>query len=110
MSKLVFTGNIAKLKLGIDKRIGNVALTLDPHNTGNQNSEYDYTLFCQCTVELGPLGRFRPNADGIRTVLCPECDSMTIITKNGQIAKVVKIKKLEDQPIITPITPTIISK
>lgn len=60
---------------------------------GDANSPFDYTLFCACKKELGPLGKFSENPEsGRRTALCPNCLHVTIV-KGATIEKVVKASK-----------------
>lgn len=79
MSKIVYEGHGAGLK--------------DERKTGGGDtaSPFDYTLYCACEREgkptqLGPLGRFTQNAEGIRSALCHVCNHVTIINKNGKVA------------------------
>ena len=53
--------------------------------SGDRNSPFDYVLVCKCGVDLGPLGRFLPNADEVRTAECLLCACVTIV-KGTQIA------------------------
>lgn len=58
---------------------------------GDMNSPFDYLVFCHCDGEnetlLGPLGRFQPNADGLRTPYCPLCEHAILIGRDGQIIR-----------------------
>lgn len=73
MSKLVYVGNKAGL------------LTAGTDKAGDMNSPADYVLSCGCGVELGPLVRFSPNAEGHRSCFCPRCKHVTIVKKDGAI-------------------------
>lgn len=70
MSRLRFDGQGA----GLNKQLG-----------GNANSPTDYTLICKCEATLGPLAKFMPNKDGIRTALCPKCEHITTVDKDNAI-------------------------
>lgn len=81
MSKVVYEGSRAGLNpTGDVKGVG-----------GNANSLFDYTLYCACESEghptnLGPVGKFVPNAEGQRSALCPKCLHVTILDKNAKVA------------------------
>jgi hypothetical protein len=77
MSQLRFDGQGA----GTGKRLG-----------GNANSANDYTIICSCGATLGVLAGFFPNAEGTRTALCPKCEHITAVDKDGGI-KVVHASK-----------------
>jgi hypothetical protein len=47
--------------------------------SGDANDPMNYTLTCKCSAFLGPLGRFRENKDGWRSILCPKCEMVTLI-------------------------------
>lgn len=76
MSKIAYVGSSAGLTYGQEVK------------TGDMNSPFDYLLFCSCEILLGPLGRFTPNADGLRTAYCMRCSRCTVIDKGGQVTKV----------------------
>ena len=57
---------------------------------GDRNSPFNYTVICTCKAELGPLGKFAPNADGARTALCLRCEHITVVDKEGQTASCYK--------------------
>lgn len=78
MSKIVFLGNQAGLVMDAEKA-GKQA------HSGDANSPYNYVVICTCGMNVGPLGRFSPNKDGLRTPLCA-CGRVIIIDRNGQIA------------------------
>jgi hypothetical protein len=46
---------------------------------GDRNDPLNYTLTCKCDAILGPLGRFRVNEDGWRSVMCPACQQVTLV-------------------------------
>jgi hypothetical protein len=60
---------------------------------GNANSLTDYSLVCTCQSELGPVMGFFPNANGDRTVYCPQCKHVTIVDRDGKIAAYVPAPK-----------------
>ena len=48
--------------------------------SGDRNEPANYMLFCgSCHHELGPLGRFMANKDGIRSAFCPQCEHATCV-------------------------------
>jgi hypothetical protein len=61
---------------------------------GDANSAADYMLVCSCEVDLGPLARFLPNAEGFRTAWCRRCDHVTIV-RGTQVLKVMTLAELE---------------
>lgn len=46
------------------------------------NSPNNYDLTCSCKTLLGPLGRFRVNEEGWRSILCPTCNVATLVKDN----------------------------
>ena len=50
-----------------------------------------YDLTCSCGTLLGPLGRFRENPEGWRTVACPTCNDVTAV-KGMEIRKLGPMK------------------
>jgi len=75
MSKLDFKGEGA----GLGKELRN----------GDRSNPFNYVITCGCGTELGPLGRFRANGEGVRTPYCPVCRHVTIVKADGQIANYV---------------------
>ncbi len=55
--------------------------------TGDANSATDYMLTCGCGLALGPLGGYRANAEGQRSVCCPRCEMVTILDKSAQVIR-----------------------
>ena len=79
MSKVVYEGHNAGLRSHGMKGVG-----------GNAASPFDYTVYCTCEREgkpthLGPLGRFTPNQEGLRSVLCHVCNHVTVIDEHAQV-------------------------
>jgi hypothetical protein len=52
---------------------------------GDANDPHNYALSCTCGIALGLLDRFRPNAQGFRSVLCPRCSKVVIVDGSGQV-------------------------
>lgn len=50
----------------------------------------NYTLVCSCEGTLGLVGRFSPNAAGQRSVICMQCQIVTVIEKEGEIRCLMK--------------------
>lgn len=91
MSKIVYEGSVAGLKVtsGGARASG-----------GDASSPFDYMLYCTCETEgkptlLGPLGRYTQNAKGVRTALCPVCNHVTVISKEGQVTNYVPFALLK---------------
>ena len=61
---------------------------------GDQNSPFDYVVICTCGQNVGPLGRFVPNKDGLRTPFCV-CDRMIVLDRNGQVLMEKVLSKAE---------------
>lgn len=66
--------------------------------SGDRNDPVNYLLMCPaCGAELGPLGRFRPNADGARSPRClapdPDggtCDTIAIVGPDGSVVRTIR--------------------
>lgn len=66
---------------------------LGKRQSGNANSAADYTLICTCAKELGPLAGFFPNGEGTRTILCLQCNHVTLVGKDGQVKAYIQAPK-----------------
>lgn len=55
---------------------------------GDASSRNNYVLFCQCNIQLGPLGKFRVDILGRSSVCCPRCESVIIVDVNAQIISI----------------------
>ncbi len=61
---------------------------------GDANSAANYMLTCGCGLELGPVGGYRVNPEGFRSVCCPRCEMVTILDKDAKIMKFLPMKDL----------------
>lgn len=89
MSKVVYEG--ARAGLGALNNVKGAG--------GNTASAFDYTVYCSCetngkSTNLGPMGRFVPNAQGFRTILCNVCKHVTIINEHAQVTNRVPFANL----------------
>jgi hypothetical protein len=62
--------------------------------SGDANSAANYMLTCGCGLQLGPIGGYRPDAEGRRCIACPQCEMVTVTDKNAQILKFVAMKDI----------------
>lgn len=90
MSKVVYEGSGSGLGRAVRGAGGDTA------------SPFDYMVYCSCEREgkatlLGPLGRFTPNADGVRSALCAVCSHVTVIDRHAQVKARVPFSLLPKQ-------------
>lgn len=52
---------------------------------GDASSPYNYTVTCKCGSFLGVLGGFKPNDAGQRSMFCPKCNHLTVVSKTAQV-------------------------
>lgn len=52
---------------------------------GDINSPFDWSVICGCNAFLGVLGSFMANTAGQRSLYCPKCCHLTVVSKEGQI-------------------------
>ncbi len=57
----------------------------DTTKSGDRHEAANYMLRCPCGVDLGPLARFRMNAEKLRTAKCLRCGCAIIVNATAQV-------------------------
>jgi len=61
---------------------------------GDTSSRYNYVVFCQCNLQLGPLGGFKQDKLGRSSLCCPRCQQVLIIDDKAQILSIQPLAKV----------------